>query len=80
VSYSIYGFTAHGVRETSLGETLRSSFTSPWAETFTVVDCGFSLEQDEELSFDTAAPRRNGATLATLLAADTERSVVAPGM
>jgi Flp pilus assembly CpaE family ATPase len=38
---------------------------------FTVVDCGFSLEQDEELSFDTAAPRRNGATLATLLAADT---------
>jgi Flp pilus assembly CpaE family ATPase len=38
---------------------------------FTIVDCGFSLEQDEELSFDTAAPRRNGATLATLLAADT---------
>src|SRR4029079_1821141 len=38
---------------------------------FTVVDCGFSLEQDEELSFDTAAPRRNGATLATVLAADT---------
>jgi Flp pilus assembly CpaE family ATPase len=38
---------------------------------FIVVDCGFSLEQDEELSFDTAAPRRNGATLATLLAADT---------
>jgi Flp pilus assembly CpaE family ATPase len=38
---------------------------------FTIVDCGFSLEQDEELSFDTAAPRRNGATLATLNAADT---------
>jgi MinD-like ATPase involved in chromosome partitioning or flagellar assembly len=38
---------------------------------FTIVDCGFSLEQDEELSFDTAAPRRNGATLATLLVADT---------
>jgi Flp pilus assembly CpaE family ATPase len=36
----------------------------------TVVDCGFCLEQDEELSFDTAAPRRNGATLATLAAAD----------
>lgn len=35
-----------------------------------VVDCAFSLEQDEELSFDTAAPRRNGATLATLAAAD----------
>jgi hypothetical protein len=36
----------------------------------TVVDCGFSLEQDEELSFDTAAPRRNGATLVTLAEAD----------
>lgn len=37
----------------------------------TVVDCGFSLEQDEELAFDTAAPRRNGATLAVLSDADT---------
>jgi Flp pilus assembly CpaE family ATPase len=37
----------------------------------TVVDCGFSLEQDEELAYDTAAPRRNGATLAVLEAADT---------
>jgi MinD-like ATPase involved in chromosome partitioning or flagellar assembly len=37
----------------------------------TVVDCGFSLEQDEELAYDTAAPRRNGATLAVLGAADT---------
>ena len=36
----------------------------------TVVDCGFCLEQDEELSFDTAAPRRNGATLATIERAD----------
>jgi Flp pilus assembly CpaE family ATPase len=36
----------------------------------TVVDCGFCLEQDEELSFDTAAPRRNGATLLTLSRAD----------
>jgi hypothetical protein len=35
-----------------------------------MVDCGFCLEQDEELAFDTAAPRRNGATLATLAAAD----------
>jgi Flp pilus assembly CpaE family ATPase len=32
----------------------------------TVVDCGFCLETDEELSFDTLAPRRNGATLAVL--------------
>jgi len=37
---------------------------------FTVADCGFSLEQDEEIAFDTAAPRRNGATLVTLEAAD----------
>lgn len=36
----------------------------------TVVDCGFSLEQDEELSYDTLAPRRNGATLAVLADAD----------
>lgn len=35
-----------------------------------VVDCGFSLERDEELTFDTLAPRRNGATLVTLEHAD----------
>ncbi|MCU1615062.1 MAG: ATPase involved in chromosome partitioning [Frankiales bacterium] len=37
----------------------------------TVVDCSFCVEEDEELSFDSAAPRRNGATLAVLEAADT---------
>ncbi len=37
---------------------------------FTVVDCGFCLETDEELSFDSLAPRRNGATLAVLDEAD----------
>lgn len=37
---------------------------------FTVVDCGFNLETDEELSFDSLAPRRNGATLEVLDAAD----------
>ena len=37
---------------------------------YTVVDCGFCLETDEELSFDTVAPRRNGATLAALDDAD----------
>lgn len=37
----------------------------------TVVDCGFGLEQDEELSYDTMAPRRNGATLSVLAAAET---------
>ena len=41
----------------------------------TVVDCGFSLEQDEELAYDTAAPRRNGATLTVLEAADTVLAV-----
>ena len=35
-----------------------------------VVDCGFSLEDDEELSYDTTAPRRNAATLTTLACAD----------
>lgn len=37
----------------------------------TVIDCSFCLEQDEELAFDTAAPRRNGATLTFLESADT---------
>ncbi|SHG88014.1 AAA family ATPase [Geodermatophilus nigrescens] len=36
----------------------------------TVVDCAFNLEEDEELSFDTAAPRRNGATVTVLESAD----------
>lgn len=42
----------------------------------TVVDTGFCLEQDEELAFDTIAPRRNAATLTALEAAD---EVVAVG-
>jgi len=37
---------------------------------YTVVDVGFSLETDEEISYDTVAPRRNGATLAVLDHAD----------
>lgn len=37
---------------------------------WTVVDCGFGLESDEELSFDVTVPRRNGATLCTLAEAD----------
>jgi len=37
---------------------------------YVVVDCGFSLETDEDLMFDTAAPRRNGATLCVLEQAD----------
>ncbi|MEO7752556.1 MAG: hypothetical protein ABIS35_04025 [Terracoccus sp.] len=41
-----------------------------------VVDCGFCLEDDEELSYDTSAPRRNEATLTSLACAD---EVVAVG-
>ena len=37
---------------------------------FVVVDCGFSIEDDEELSYDTLAPRRNAATLTALEQAD----------
>lgn len=36
----------------------------------TVVDCGFCLEQDEALTYDTRAPQRNAATLSALTAAD----------
>ncbi|BEP14706.1 P-loop NTPase [Acidothermaceae bacterium B102] len=42
-----------------------------------VVDLGFCLEQDEELSYDTTAPRRNGATLTVLEQADTVVAVAA---
>lgn len=35
-----------------------------------VIDCGFCLETDEEIAYDTAAPRRNGATLAAIADAD----------
>ena len=40
-----------------------------------VVDTGFCLEADEEISFDTMAPRRNAATLRTLELADTVYAV-----
>lgn len=46
-----------------------------WREAV-VVDVGFSLESDEEISSDLYAPRRNGATIAALRAA---RHVVAVG-
>ena len=36
---------------------------------FTVIDTGFA-ESDEELAYDTVAPRRNGATLTVLSMAD----------
>jgi len=43
---------------------------APSVASWTVVDTGFSLERDEELSYDSMAPRRNGATLSALEAAD----------
>ena len=43
--------------------------------TVVVVDCGFCLEDDEELSYDTAAPRRNEATLTSLASADVVMAV-----
>jgi Mrp family chromosome partitioning ATPase len=40
-----------------------------WAD-FTVVDTGFSLEHDEEISSDLFAPRRNAASITALREAD----------
>jgi MinD-like ATPase involved in chromosome partitioning or flagellar assembly len=47
-----------------------------WTD-YVVLDTGFSLESDEEISSDLFAPRRNAATLAALGVADT---VVACGL
>jgi MinD-like ATPase involved in chromosome partitioning or flagellar assembly len=57
-------------RVTSVLETCRA-----WRPII-VVDTGFNLESDEELSSDLLAPRRNAATIASLRAAD---DVVAVG-
>jgi MinD-like ATPase involved in chromosome partitioning or flagellar assembly len=38
--------------------------------TWTVIDAGFGLESDEEMMFDTAAPRRHAATLSAVTTAD----------
>lgn len=56
-------------------EVTASGLTETWRAarelaTWTVVDCGFCVEQDEALSYDTRAPRRNGATLSALEEAD----------
>jgi MinD-like ATPase involved in chromosome partitioning or flagellar assembly len=37
---------------------------------WTVIDAGFGLEADEELMFDSMAPRRHGATLSAISSAD----------
>lgn len=55
------------VRDAAMGDIL--DVASRAAEVV-VVDCGFSLEADEELSYDTLAPRRNATTLTTLERAD----------
>ncbi len=47
-----------------------------WAD-YTVIDTGFNLELDEEISSDLFAPRRNAATLAAIDAAD---HVIAVGL
>lgn len=47
-----------------------------WVE-YVVVDTGFSLEHDEELTSDQFAPRRNAATFAALASAD---RVIAVGL
>ncbi len=51
-------------RVASALETIRG-----WVE-YVVIDTGFSLERDEELTSDQFAPRRNAATFAALAAAD----------
>jgi hypothetical protein len=48
--------------------TVLSTARNSWDLTF--VDVAFCLEEDEEISSDLFAPRRNGATLASLTEAD----------
>lgn len=45
--------------------------------TFVVVDVGFSVEADEELSYDIPAPRRNGATITAIESSDVVVAVAA---
>ena len=55
------------IRAASFEEVLR---LSKLLAEHVVVDCGFCLEDDEELSYDTRAPRRNATTLITLESAE----------
>ncbi len=61
------------IRPRGLSEVLNAGRT---LADFSVVDCGFNLETDEEVMFDSVTPRRNGATLSVLDDAD---AVVAVG-
>lgn len=76
-------FTKHGAFRVLTGITRADRWTELRAAAFSlvldrtrqvadvvVVDTGFCLEADEELSFDTMAPRRNAATLRSLEVAD----------
>ncbi|CCH76536.1 putative regulator [Nostocoides japonicum T1-X7] len=63
------------LRVASVEEVLRLART---VADVVVVDTGFSLEDDEELSYDTAAPRRNAVTRLVLAEAD-ELVVVGAG-
>jgi MinD-like ATPase involved in chromosome partitioning or flagellar assembly len=53
------------------GERVTAAITAcrEWVD-YTILDTGASLENDEEISSDLFAPRRNGATIAGLRAAD----------
>ena len=55
------------VGSASLATVLR---TAALAHAWVVVDCACGVEQDEELSYDTSAPRRHAATLTALEQAD----------
>ncbi|MET4639028.1 regulator [Mycetocola sp. 2940] len=56
--------------EISRERVIRTLFVCrEWAD-YVVVDTGFSLENDEEISSDLFAPRRNAATLAAVGSAD----------
>ncbi|QFG68026.1 AAA family ATPase [Ornithinimicrobium pratense] len=55
------------VRDSALADIIE---VSRRCASFVVLDVAAGVEQDEELSFDTQAPRRNGATLTALEAAD----------
>jgi len=62
-------------------EVRDSSLEGVWdalraAGSLIVVDAGFCLEEDEELSYDTMAPRRNTATTSALAHADAVVAVV----
>jgi Flp pilus assembly CpaE family ATPase len=55
------------VRASALATVLQTArAVADWV----VVDTGFCLEQDEELAYDTVAPRRNQTTLAALAESD----------